>query len=123
MVQKDIQVLQFGEKMCASKLNVTDNTCTGREAALVKEASTIGERDALHQEKGRMPAGQDPIQLSCQLVQGKPKHWSYIRHGATGLGVCSAGFQSCFSSGFSYYVPFLFWNGNRYYVSLYVRDM
>lgn len=33
--------------MCASKLNVTDNACTGREAVLVKEASTIEERDAL----------------------------------------------------------------------------
>lgn len=109
--------------MCASKLSVTDNACTGRETVVVKEASAIKERDALHQEKGRMPAGQDSVQLSCPLVPGNPKHWRYIRHGVTGFEVCSAGLQSCFSPGFSYYAPFLLWNGNGYYVPLCVRDM
>lgn len=120
---KKYKLYSLERKMYASKLNVTDNACTWRETVIVKEASALKSRDALHQEKGRMPAGQDPVQLSCQPVPGNPKHWSYIRHGVIGFGICSAGFQSCFSPEFSYYAPFLLWNGNGYYVPLYVRDM
>lgn len=57
------------------------------------------------------------------LKDGPSKPFS-IAHKATGFGVYTAGFQSCFGSIFPHYVPFLpLLNGNVDAVTLYVGNM
>lgn len=61
----------------------------------------------------------------CILQPAKLEGWSHLSpfdtgHGAIGLGICPAEFQSYFGPVFPYYASIpLFWKGNVYSVSLY----